>query len=57
MQCEVHLGKKLIAKSASIRPNQHIESLSLLGNMEVGTYDVTTYVNYYTLDTSIYQQG
>ena len=34
MQCEVYLGEDMIAKTAAIRPNQHIENVSLLKDLE-----------------------
>ena len=54
MQCEVFLGDKLIARSVSIRPDQHFESVCLLEDVEAGTYDVTAYVNYYDTQTIQY---
>lgn len=54
IQCEVFLDDKMIAKSVPIKPNQHIDTISLLENVKAGQYDVIAYVNYYKLDTSEY---
>jgi len=54
MQCEVYLDNKLIAKSVPIKPNQHIETITLSEDIKPGQYDVIAYVNYFKLDTSEY---
>lgn len=54
MQCEVFMNDKLVARSAPIKPDQHIENITLLENVKVGQYDVIAYVNYFSLDTNEY---
>lgn len=54
MQCEVYLDDILIAKSAPIKPNQHIETITLAENVRTGEYNAITYVNYYKIDTNEY---
>jgi flagellar basal body-associated protein FliL len=54
MQCEVFLNDKLIAKSVPIKPNQHIETITLSKEVKAGMYDVTAYINYFKLDTKEY---
>lgn len=50
-QAEVYLGEILIVKSAPIYPNQHINGVDLLENIESGEYEVTAYLNYYDIGT------
>jgi len=52
IQCEVYLDDKLIAKSVPIKPNQHIETITLSEDIKPGQYDVIAYVNYFKLDTN-----
>ena len=54
MQCEVYQDEKLLAKSVPIYPDEHIETVNLLDNLESGTYDVVAYINYFKLDTNEY---
>ena len=54
IQCEVFLNDKLIAKSVPIKPNQHIETITLSKDVKAGMYDVTAYINYFKLDTKEY---
>jgi len=54
MQCEVYLDDKLIAKSLPIKPNQHIETITLADDVNPGQYDVIAYINYFKLDTNEY---
>ena len=54
MQCEVYLDDKLIARSVPIKPNQHIDTITLSEDITSGQYDVIAYVNYFKLDTSEY---
>jgi hypothetical protein len=54
IQCEVFLDDKLIAKSVPIKPNQHIETITLSKDVKAGIYDVTAYINYFKLDTNEY---
>lgn len=54
MQCEIYDGEKLLAKSVPILPNQHIERIELLEHVEIGSHDVTAYINYFKLDTKVY---
>jgi flagellar basal body-associated protein FliL len=54
IQCEVFLNDKLIAKSVPIKPNQHIETITLSEDVKTGMYDVTAYINYFKLDTKEY---
>lgn len=54
MQCEVYLNNSLIARSASIYPDQHIEHITLLRAIKSGSYDVIAYINYYDLNTKQY---
>ena len=54
MQCEVYLDYRLIAKSVPIKPNQHIENITLSEDINPGQYDVIAYVNYFKLDTNEY---
>jgi len=53
-QAEVYYNGQLIAKSAPIYPNQHIESIELDQNIPTGEYDAIAYINYYKLDTQEY---
>lgn len=50
-QAEVYFGELLIAKSTPIYPNQHIEAVELLKDVESGEYDVIAYINYYDIET------
>ncbi|MDD4699724.1 MAG: hypothetical protein PHV07_05625 [Oscillospiraceae bacterium] len=54
MQCEVYLDDRLIAKSVPIKPNQHIDNITLSEEIKPGLYDVIAYVNYFKLDTNEY---
>ena len=54
MQCEVYLDDRLIAKSVQIKPNQHIDNITLSEEIKPGLYDVIAYVNYFKLDTNEY---
>ena len=54
MQCEVYLDNNLIARSVPIRPDQHIDKITLMNDVKAGTYDVDAYINYFTLDTNEY---
>jgi hypothetical protein len=54
MQCEVFLNNKLIAKSVPIKPNQHIETITLSKDVNVGIYDAIAYINYFKPDTNEY---
>lgn len=49
-QAQVYLADNLIAESAPIYPNQHIESIELKQDVPSGEYDVTAYINYYNID-------
>jgi len=50
-QAEVYFEDQLIAKSAHIYPNQHIEKIELLQDMQTGEYDCIAYINYYDMET------
>ena len=50
-QAEVYLEDQLIAKTAAIYPNQHIEAIELKQDLQAGEYDVIAYINYYEVDT------
>jgi hypothetical protein len=50
-QAEVYFENQMIAKSAPIYPNQHIEKIELLQDMHSGEYDVIAYINYYDMET------
>ena len=54
MQCEVIVDDKLIARSVPIKPDQHIENITLLEDVKSGQYDVIAYINYFSLDTNKY---
>ena len=54
MQCEVYLDNKLIAKSVPIKPEQHIDEITLNQDVKPGTYDVIAYINYFKTDTNAY---
>ena len=53
-QAEVYYNGQLIAKSAPIYPNQHIESIELDQDIPAGEYDAIAYISYYKLDTQEY---
>ena len=50
-QAEVYFEDNLIVKSAPIYPNQHIEKIELLQDMQTGEYDGIAYINYYDMET------
>jgi hypothetical protein len=50
-QAEVYFEDKLIAKSTPIYPNQHIEKIELIQDMQPGEYDGIAYINYYDMET------
>lgn len=49
-QAEVYFEDQLIAKSAPIYPNQHIEKIELLQYIQPGEYDGIAYINYYDIE-------
>lgn len=53
-QAEIYLGDRCIARSAAIRPGQHIQSIKLLEDIPAGTHDVTAYLNYFFVDTETF---
>lgn len=53
-QAEVYFEDHLIAKSAPIYPNQHIEKIELIQNMHPGEFDAVAYINYYSIETSAF---
>ena len=53
-QAEIYLGDRCIARSAAIRPGQHIQSIKLLEDIPAGTHDVTAYLNYFFIDTEAF---
>lgn len=53
-QAEIYLDGSCIARSAAIKPGQHIRQVRLLEAIPSGTYDVVAYLNYFTLDTQSY---
>lgn len=50
-QAEVYFEDRLIAKSAPIYPNQHIENIELNQDILPGEYDAVAYINYYDMET------
>ena len=50
-QAEVYFEEQLVAKSAPIYPNQHIEKIELLQDIQPGEYDGIAYINYYNMET------
>ena len=53
-QAEVYFEDQLIAKSAPIYPNQHIENIELTQDMQSGEYDAIAYINYYDMETNAF---
>lgn len=54
MQAEVVLNGQVIAKSAAVRPGQHIESIPLSQSLSPGTATAIVYINYYSLQSQEY---
>ena len=54
MQAEIVLNGQVIATSASVRPGQHIESISLGRNISYGTAKAIAYISYYSLQSHEY---
>ncbi len=50
-QAKVYFEDQLIATSVPIYPNQHIEKIELLQDMQTGEYDGIAYIDYYDMET------
>ncbi len=55
-QVEVYLSDNdsLICKTTPIFPNQHIESINLLQDLDKGNHEALAYINYYNTETKAY---
>lgn len=54
MQAEIDKDGQMIAKSAAVRPGQHLDSIILSQSVPAGTYKVIAYINYYNPQTEEY---
>lgn len=54
MQGEVYIEKKLIIKTVPLKPDQYINTVTLLEDVQPGQYKAVAYINYYDLKTKEY---